>query len=140
MGDLNTTEARSAIMKRVGREDTAPEKDVRSLLWSTGARYRTHVSGLPGTPDIANKSRRKAIFVHGCFWHFHGECEKGVLPERNRDFWEMKFQRNKQRDRRKVEALKAEGFEVLTVWECELDDPTELRKRLLEFWFEETSG
>lgn len=122
-------------MKKVRQADTGPEQAVRSLLWDFGARYRVNVSDLPGSPDIANKSRHKAVFVHGCFWHFHEDCPRGIIPQRNRNFWEEKLHRNKERDRRKENALRAAGFDVLVVWECELDDPTELRDRLETFWF-----
>lgn len=136
-GSVETTAQRSALMKRVGREDTEPELAVRRLLWSTGARYRVNVGDLPGTPDIANKSRSKAIFVHGCFWHFHRDCPRGTLPERNRDFWKEKFDRNKERDRRKTRALEDQGFDVLVVWECDLDEPAVLRHRLRAFWYDD---
>lgn len=123
-------------MSRVRREDTEPEQAVRRLLWDAGGRYRLNVSGLPGSPDIANKSRAKAIFVHGCFWHFHQACDRGTIPDRNRSYWKSKFRKNRERDRRKVEQLREAGFDVLVVWECELDDPRKLRRRLADFWFD----
>lgn len=123
-------------MKRVRREGTEPELRVRRLLWDTGARYRVNVSDLPGSPDIANKSRGKAIFVHGCFWHHHMECARGRIPSRNETFWSEKLKRNKRRDAAKRAALEEHGFEVLVVWECELDDPVGLQQRLRDFWFE----
>lgn len=124
-------------MKRVRREDTEPELAVRTLLWSTGARYRVNVDDLPGTPDIANKARSKAIFVHGCFWHFHDECPRGRLPERNREFWRKKFERNRERDRRKAKQLEDRGFDVLVVWECDLEPPESLRRELHAFWYDD---
>lgn len=123
-------------MKRVRREDTEPEQLVRKVLWDTGARYRKNVADLPGSPDVANKRRRKAIFVHGCFWHFHEDCGRGTLPERNRSYWKKKFQRNRERDARKVEALEDQGFDVLVVWECELKEIKPLEERLERFWFD----
>lgn len=138
MSELETTQERSELMQKVRRENTEPEQTVRSLLWSTGARYRTQVTDLPGTPDVANKSRRKAIFVHGCFWHAHEGCEQSSVPKRNREFWVDKFRRNRERDRRKRRNLENRGFEVLVVWECELDQPEQLRSRLNEFWFDES--
>lgn len=136
-GSLETTAQRSALMKRVRRKDTEPELAVRTLLWSTGARYRVNVDGLPGTPDIVNKSRKKALFVHGCFWHFHQDCPRGTLPDRNRDYWRVKFEKNKERDRRKTKDLEDRGFDVLVVWECELDQPETLRQRLQSFWYDD---
>lgn len=134
---LETTAQRSALMKRVRREDTEPELAVRKLLWSTGARYRINVGDLPGSPDVANKTRSKAIFVHGCFWHFHQDCPRGSLPDRNRDYWREKFEKNRERDRRKTKELEDRGFDVLVVWECELDDPESLRRRLHDFWYDD---
>jgi len=119
-------------MKRVRQEGTAPELRVRKALTSIGARYRVNVRGLPGRPDIANRKRRKAIFVHGCFWHFHSECGRGQIPTRNRDFWEGKLRANRARDDAKREALKSSGFKVLIVWECELEE-AELIARLRDF-------
>ena len=114
--EIQTTAARSALMKRIRRERTNPEETVCRVLWSLGARYRRNVRDLPGTPDIANKSRRKAIFVHGCFWHAHEDCVRGQLPKRNRAFWSRKFDRNRRRDMRTQKVLKAQGFEILVVW------------------------
>lgn len=138
MSDFDTTPERSALMKRVRREGTEPELAVRKLLHSAGGRYRLNVEDLPGSPDIANKSRAKAIFVHGCFWHFHEGCDRASIPDRNSGYWRQKFKGNRERDQRKREALNAEGFDVLVVWECELEDPWSLRDRLRSFWFNES--
>ena len=131
---LETTPERSTLMKRVRQRDTDPERRVRALLRDLGIRYRTNVLGLPGRPDIAHKGRRKAIFVNGCYWHNHTLCGRGKVPKSNPDFWESKFRQNRLRDQRKIDALRAEGFDVLVVWECELADPALLRERLLTFW------
>lgn len=135
--ELETTRRRSELMKRVRREGTEPELKVRQLLWHTGARFRVNVSDLPGTPDIANKSKGKAIFVHGCFWHHHRQCPRGTIPNRNEDYWKRKFRRNKERDLRKKEALNEAGFDVLIVWECDLKDPAGLQTRMRGFWFDD---
>lgn len=135
MADFETTPERSELMKQVRREGTEPEQAVRSLLTDMGARYRLNVSSLPGSPDIANKSRGKAIFVHGCFWHHHS-CNRGTIPDRNREYWEEKFEKNQQRDDRKTQALREAGFDVLVVWECELEEPEEILDRLSAFWFD----
>jgi len=132
---LEPTARRSALMKRVRQRDTEPEWAVRRSLWSIGARYRVNVRGLPGSPDVANRARRKAIFVHGCFWHFHEGCDRGRLPKRNRAFWKKKLEGNRARDASKVEQLGALGFDVLTLWECELADEA-LLSRLHDFWFQ----
>lgn len=104
-----------------------------------GAKYRLNVSDLPGSPDIANKSRRKAVFVHGCFWHLHEECPRARLPKANREWWRQKLLKNRGRDRRKTAALKAEGFDVITIWECELQEPAAVQESLRRFWLGEPS-
>jgi DNA mismatch endonuclease (patch repair protein) len=115
-------------MKKVRRSRTAPEEAVAQILRELGVRTRRNVRGLPGTPDFANKRRQFAIFVHGCFWHGHTPCRLAKTPTRNREFWESKLAANRARDAAKVQALKAIGFRVLTVWQCEL--PGVARRRL----------
>jgi DNA mismatch endonuclease, patch repair protein len=132
---LDTTPERSALMKRVRQKGTTPESLVRKALSSTGARYRLNVTELPGSPDIANIRKKKAIFVHGCFWHHHEACGRGRFPKRNREFWEDKLRRNVERDRRKAKDLADLGFDVLVLWECELKDSGALRHRLRKYWF-----
>lgn len=134
---IRTTPQRSAWMKRVGQRDTPAERAVRRLLTKLGARYRINVRGLPGTPDIANQKRRKAIFVNGCFWHHHAGCPRGRLPTRNHAFWLRKFQDNIDRDREKIHRLTESGYDVLVVWECELRDAEGLLIGLRKFWFDE---
>jgi DNA mismatch endonuclease (patch repair protein) len=120
----------SARMGLVRQKGTKPELVVRSLLASLGHRFRVGRRGLSGSPDIVNMSRRWVVFVHGCFWHRHG-CKATTTPSRNREFWEAKFQRNVERDRRSIEALEALGYTVIVVWECETKRDLEpLRERL----------
>ncbi len=126
-------------MRRVRRSNTPAEIAVRRALFGLGARFRVNVKSLPGSPDIANKKRRKAIFVHGCFWHRHDGCLKTTLPKRNREFWLSKFENNRARDERKLAELKHLGFSVLTVWECETEDVSRLTRRLWRFWFRNES-
>lgn len=121
-------------MGRVRQRGTTPELGVRALLSGLGVRYRLNAGSLPGSPDIVNRRARKAVFVHGCFWHRHEGCRRTTTPKRNRDFWLDKFRANERRDSRKIEELAALGFDVLVVWECELDDETRLRARLRRFW------
>lgn len=121
-------------MKRVRQAGTGPEHAVRRLLSAIGARYRLNVRGLPGRPDIANRSRKKAIFVHGCFWHHHSVCGRGRIPAANREFWADKLQRNIERDRRKVSELQELGYDVLVIWECELRNELMAVERLSAFW------
>ena len=131
--DITTTARRSRLMARVRRRDTPAELSVRQLLHANGVRFRIHGGGLPGSPDIVNRSRHWAIFVHGCYWHAHQGCSRWRLPKRNREFWARKFIRNRERDRQNVRALEALGFEVLVIWECEVKERAALRMRLHEF-------
>jgi DNA mismatch endonuclease (patch repair protein) len=124
---------RSWLMSRVRGKDTKPELVVRKIAWSLGARYRLHVKRLPGRPDLVFASRRKAIFVNGCFWHRHQGCRLSTTPKTNTSFWNEKFKANVARDRRNIAELEAAGWSVLTIWQCETKDLPELHKRLSEF-------
>ena len=130
--DTRTEEQRRRIMQAVKSRDTGPEMVVRRLLHSLGYRYRLHRKDLPGKPDVAFLSRRKAIFVHGCFWHGHG-CPKGRLPKSRLDYWEPKLNGNKERDKRKEEELRSMGWDVLVIWQCETADLGALAGRLHGF-------
>lgn len=130
----DTTPQRSRLMKAVRQKDTGPERHVRALMTELGIRYRKNVTGLPGRPDIAHKGQRKAVFVHGCYWHKHSVCGRGKVPKTNTEFWRRKLEENRRRDQRKIDALRARKFDVLVVWECELDDPELLKQRLWRFW------
>jgi DNA mismatch endonuclease, patch repair protein len=112
-------EARSALMRRVRRRDTAPERAVAAALRSLGLAYRKNVKTLPGSPDFANKRRRWAVFVHGCYWHRHRGCKRATVPKHNRAFWEAKFAANRKRDAAAIRELRKRGFKVVVVWECE---------------------
>lgn len=120
-------------MRAVKSQDTAPERIVRSLLHSLGFRYRLHRKDLPGKPDIVFPARGKLIFVHGCFWHGHA-CRRGArTPKNNTDYWIAKIERNKERDKNNVEKLQNEGWQVLVIWECEIQDRKVLTNRLIDF-------
>ena len=120
-------------MRHVRAQDTRPELVVRRLLHALGYRFQTHAADLPGTPDIVFRPRRKLVFVHGCFWHGHA-CPRGSrLPRRNRDYWTAKIAGNAQRDARQRRELGEDDWEVLTVWECELDDIFALALKLRTF-------
>lgn len=107
-------------MKGIRQRDTAPEIELRSILHAQGLRFRACPKDLPGRPDIANKARRWAIFVHGCFWHGHRGCKLAQLPKTNTEWWVAKIGANRKRDAKKVRAMRALGFRVETVWQCEL--------------------
>jgi DNA mismatch endonuclease (patch repair protein) len=115
--------ATSTRMKKIRQRGTEPELRVRRLLTRAGVRYRICPRDLPGRPDLANKRGRWAIFVHGCFWHAHPKCRLATIPKTNHAFWITKLAANRVRDRRKVQALREMGYNVITVWQCEIDDP-----------------
>ena len=121
-------------MRKVRSVDTAPECALRKLLnlWGfTG--YRLYRSDLPGKPDIAYIRRRKAIFLHGCFWHCHN-CRAGRnVPQTNLSYWMPKLARNKSRDRANLRRLRSMGWGVLVVWECQLKRPDSVRQRVTEY-------
>lgn len=121
MTDHVTPERRSFIMSQVGQKNTKPELVLRRALHALGYRYRLHRRDLPGKPDIVFPSRRKAIFVHGCFWHGHG-CKWGKLPKSRLDYWVDKIETNRERDKKAMRDLEAEGWEAIVVWQCELRD------------------
>lgn len=129
-----TTDAETSTrMSRIRQRGTAPELLVRRACRRLGMRYRTSNEDLPGSPDLANRARRWAIFVHGCFWHRHAGCSKATAPKRNAEFWSAKFQRNVERDREARAALRRLGFRVLTLWQCEAESPKVLAGRLGKF-------
>ena len=130
MADTMSPEERSRRMALVRSEDTKPEMAVRRLVHGMGYRYRLHCRDLPGKPDLVFRSRRAVVFVHGCFWHRHEDCPLARLPKSKVEFWTVKLEGNRERDARKVAALKEAGWRVLVVWECELKDKELLAQRL----------
>jgi DNA mismatch endonuclease, patch repair protein len=120
MTDTLAGRKRSLLMSRVRAKDTVPEMLIRSALHRAGYRYSLHRKDLPGTPDIVFRSRRKVIFIHGCFWHGHRNCNQGRLSKSNQPFWAAKLERNRVRDRRVTQDLIADGWGVYVVWSCEL--------------------
>ena len=124
---------RSDIMGRVPSKNSRPELFVRKLIFALGYRYRLHVRNLPGCPDLVFRKLRKVVFVHGCFWHRHAGCALARLPKSRLDFWLPKLEGNKERDRRTKRALTKEGWNVLTIWECQLKDTRRLQTRIGKF-------
>ena len=120
-------------MAAIRSKDTAPELLVRRSAHRLGYRFRLHRRDLPGKPDLVFPRLRKAIFVHGCFWHQHADCREGRVPGTNRSYWGPKLARTVERDRLAVEALRSSGWDVLTIWECEMGDPSALSARLAQF-------
>lgn len=120
-------------MARVKGRNTEPERLVRSLLHKMGYRFRLHRRDLPGSPDIVLPKHRKVIFVHGCFWHGHKGCRKASRPSTNVDFWNNKIDKNMRRDTKVRKELKALGWKVLVLWECETRKTNKLTRKLENF-------
>jgi DNA mismatch endonuclease (patch repair protein) len=130
MADTLSTEERSRLMSRIRGKDTKPELVVRRLLHSMGYRFRLHRRDLPGNPDIVLPSRRICIFVHGCFWHLHPNCKDARIPKTKSAWWRKKLKGNAARDKRHNAALRRLGWRVLTIWECQSENPEKLTRRL----------
>lgn len=123
---------RSKIMASIRGKDTSPEMLLRRELYRRGYRYRVHVKGVPGRPDIVFRSRRLAIFVNGCFWHAHPGCAKWRIPRSNQAFWREKFRRNRERDERDRQALVCLGWRPITIWECDIKRSVERAADVVE--------
>ncbi len=131
--DNLSKEQRSYCMSRIRAKDTMPELIVRRIVHRLGYRFRLHRRDLPGCPDIVLPRHRKAIFVHGCFWHMHS-CRYGqVAPTTNRNYWGRKRKGNVQRDQEELRALRHLGWKVLIVWECWTKDVPTLERRVQQF-------
>lgn len=131
----NAPVERSENMRRIRSKNTKPELLVRKLVYGLGYGYRLHRKDLPGKPDLAFIGRKKAIFVHGCFWHQHPDphCSDSRLPKTRSEYWLPKLNRNVQRDAEHIAALEASGWNVLVVWDCETNNLALLTKRLRHF-------
>ena len=120
-------------MSHIKCKDTTPEIVVRKLVYSMGYRYRIHANGLPGKPDLVFRSRRKVIFVHGCFWHQHNGCKDSHIPKSNVNYWGPKLKRTKKRDAMNLEKLISTGWDVLVIWACMLNDLRKVKKIIENF-------
>lgn len=125
--DTVTAEVRSRNMARIRSKNTAPELELRRALYSRGLRYRIHVRKLPGSPDVVLTKWKTVVFMHGCFWHGH-TCKYSRLPKSNQEYWSSKISRNAEKDQQHLVALEAQGWRVLTVWECSLKGATPEQK------------
>ena len=132
-GGYITSEPRRRIMRSVRSKNTRPELLVRSMLHRMGYRFRVHVSGLPGKPDIVFRSRSKIILVNGCFWHAHENCSFSHVPRSRTKYWSEKLATNKRRDRQNLLKLRELGWFPLTIWECELAHKEVLASKLINF-------
>jgi DNA mismatch endonuclease (patch repair protein) len=131
--DKLTKQQRSSLMAKVGPRNTKPELIVRRLLHKYGYRYRLHKKSLPGSPDIVFSSRKKIIFVHGCFWHRHDGCKMTTTPSIRKKFWEDKFAANIHRDIKNIQVLKDMGWKSLVVWECQTRNIDSIGKSIFKF-------
>jgi DNA mismatch endonuclease, patch repair protein len=118
MVDVVDPATRSRMMSGIRGKDTRPERELRTALWKKGLRYRLHVAGLPGRPDLVFPGRNAVVLVHGCFWHAHAGCRYFKVPATRPDFWLAKFESNCLRDQRDLGRLQAQGWRVFRVWEC----------------------
>lgn len=130
VSDVLTKEQRHLNMSHIHGKDTKPEEIVRKYLFSRGYRYRKNDRRYPGKPDIVLPKYRTVIFVHGCFWHRHPGCRYATNPATNREFWQKKFGQNVTRDRKVQEQLKADGWNVIVIWECGISRKSDRGGRL----------
>jgi DNA mismatch endonuclease (patch repair protein) len=128
---LQTTVERSRQMTSVRRSGTGAELAARAAARSAGLRFTVDNSDLPGSPDLANRARRIAVFVHGCYWHRHSGCPRTTTPTTNRAFWLDKFATNQARDRRVARTLRTLGYRVIVIWECRTRNREQLARRFL---------
>jgi DNA mismatch endonuclease, patch repair protein len=131
MADKLSKARRSWNMSRIRGTNTRPEVTVRSFLHRQGLRFRLHHRILPGRPDIVLTRSRTAVFVHGCFWHRHKRCKFAYTPKSNITFWQEKFLENVARDSRVVRRIRAMGWRVVVVWECQVHDFDLLIRRIV---------
>jgi DNA mismatch endonuclease, patch repair protein len=131
--DKLTAERRSANMRAIKSQGMKPEVQVRKIVYALGYRYCLHRRDLPGKPDLAFIGKRKAIFVHGCFWHQHSACREGRMPGSNLGYWQPKLSRNIERDRDNERQLIEAGWSVLTIWECETGDMEQVASCVRQF-------
>ncbi|OPX29319.1 MAG: hypothetical protein B1H08_04185 [Candidatus Omnitrophica bacterium 4484_171] len=132
--DIWSKNKRSQVMSRILSKNTGIEQRVRRMLSTMGYRYRLHVKGLPGKPDIVLRKYNAVIFVHGCFWHLHSRCRDGTVPKTRTQYWNEKLLKNKKRDAKHIRDLRCQGWNVLRLWECEIEKyPEKIIKKLQKF-------
>lgn len=133
--DNISAERRSKNMRAIKSKGMKPEMVVRKLVYGLGYRYRLHVKGLPGKPDLVFIGKKKVIFVHGCFWHQHqsSDCKIVRKPKSNHSYWIPKLENNRKRDLENLTLLQGLGWDCLTVWECETTVQDSLVRKLDEF-------
>lgn len=127
MTDVHSKQVRSYNMSMIRSKNTKPEMIVRRYLFSSGFRYRVNVQGIKGKPDIVFTKYRIVIFINGCFWHGHPNCKIFVLPKTNTEWWKSKIETTRKRDEKNQQLLKAEGWHVIVIWECQLKKKDRLK-------------
>src|ERR1044071_7690724 len=131
--DKLSKQRRSEIMSRIRDKNTVPELKVRSLIHRLGYRFRLHSKSLPGKPDLVFPGRKKIIFVHGCFWHSHADCPKGKPPKSKLDYWMDKLATNRKRDEQHLQELRAQGWQALVIWQCQIKNTEVLTNTIITF-------
>src|SRR5687768_3012809 len=121
-------------MAAIRGKNTRPELALRLALFAVGFRYRLHVRGLPGSPDLVFLKHRAVLFVYGCFWHRHVGCRFSTSPKTNDEFWRLKFEGNVTRDARNIALLREQGWRVAIVWECALKRSVDDTARTVGAW------
>jgi DNA mismatch endonuclease (patch repair protein) len=120
---LQVSESTAKAMRSNRAQETKPEIRLRKALWAAGLRgYRKNVRRLPGKPDVVFGKAKVCLFVHGCFWHGCRKCSRNLSPKKNATYWQTKIAGNRERDKRNEQALIADGWLVMTIWECELEE------------------
>ena len=131
MTDIVDRQTRSKMMSSVRAKNTKLETEIRRRLFAQGFRYRLHVRDLPGTPDIVLQKYETVIFVHGCFWHYHG-CSRSKTPDSRRNWWRKKLKDNRTRDAKAMTDLRLDGWRVVVIWECSVRRPGINRQKALD--------
>lgn len=134
MADIWSKQKRSEVMSKIRSKNTKPELLLRKALFAKGYRYRIHNKQLPGKPDIIFAKYKLAIFVHGCFWHYHSDCREGRIPGTNSKFWTEKLSKNIARDMKHQQALSEQGWIVVVVWECEIEKQLDIVLERIEYY------
>ena len=129
MADVHTPQQRRFNMQQIKGKNTKPELLVRKYLHAHGFRYKLHDNTLPGKPDLVLPKYKTVIFIHGCFWHGHANCNYFTIPKTRTDWWMDKINKNRTNDVKAMKLLKKDGWKIITIWECKLK-PAKLNQTL----------
>ncbi len=131
MTDKVDRQTRSKMMSAVRAKNTKLETEIRRRLFTQGFRYRLHAPDLPGKPDMVLPKYSAVVFVHGCFWHYHG-CSRSTIPDSRRDWWRKKLEDNRTRAAKAMTDLRRDGWRVVVIWECSVRRPGINRQKSLD--------